>query len=124
MNNALTAFVTAFNNRDYETAHNLAVAQHEQSVDKDSLFWDGICEMCSGFMAINKVDLETAEPLLVSSMGKLRNFGFKYGDFEITSALAGMRRGYDELRRVAENEGTVFDVTMLPKLKLSSSQAD
>ncbi|MBT4291982.1 hypothetical protein HOD41_04770 [bacterium] len=123
MNNELTVFVTAFNNRNYETAHNLAVAQHEQSIDKESLFWDGICEMCCGYIAISKADLETAEPLLVSSMGKLRNFGFKYGDFEITSALAGMRRGYDELRRVAENKGTVFDVTMLPKLKLSSSQA-
>jgi len=123
LNNELIAFVTAFNNRDYETAHNLAVAQYQQSIEKDSLFWDGICEMCTGFIAINKAELEIAEPLLVSAMGKLRNFGFKYGDFKVTSALAGMRRGYDELRRVAENDGTFFDVTLLPKLKLSSSQA-
>jgi len=124
LNNELTYFVTVFNNREYETAHNLAAAQYQQSIEKDSLFWDGIREMCSGYIAINKGDLETAEPLLISAMGKLRNFGFKYGDFEITSALAGMRRGYDELRRVAENGGTVFDVTLLPKLKLSSSQAE
>jgi hypothetical protein len=120
LNNPLADLVAVFNNREFETAYIIASSQCEVSVDKDSLFWNGIREMCQAFNTINKGNLDTAEPLLISSMEKLRNFGFRYGDFEVTSALAGMRRGYDEIRRVTEKDNGTFDITVFPKLKLSS----
>ncbi len=57
----------------------------------------------------------------VKAMEKLRHFGYRYGNVEVTSVLAGLRRGIEEIRSVEAGQKKMFDTTLLPQIKLSGS---
>ena len=61
---------------------------------------------------------------LVASMEQLRNFGFRYQDFEVTVALAGIRRALEEIRAVRGQSRKVFDVSIVPQFRLAAKADD
>ena len=112
--------VDAFNARDFEkavanSAEGLAVAQ-----GRDEAFWMGITEACEGFELLVDNKWAPAERKLVASMQKLRNFGFRYNNFEVTVALAGIRQTVEEIKAVRNKTKRVFDVTLLPQFRLAA----
>lgn len=111
--------VTAFNTRRYAEA---AVAAREGAslapAGRDALFWNGMQEACAGFALLMERKPGQAEVKMVAAVEKLRNFGYLYGDLEVTSVLAGLRQGIEEIRNVREKRKAQFDVTLLPNLKL------
>ncbi|PID79066.1 hypothetical protein CSB20_11920 [bacterium DOLZORAL124_64_63] len=116
--NHLAATVDAFNLRRYQeavrhSAEGLAVAQ-----GRDEAFWMGLNDACEGFALIEEQKWAPAEQKLVSAMQTLRNFGFRYNNFEITAALAGIRKAVEEIKFVCSQEKRVFDVTLLPHFRL------
>lgn len=112
--------VEAFNTRRYDAAADLASAMQARSVGQDEVFWMGLAETCRGFSLIMGGELRKAQPLLVAAMEKLRNFGFRHQELEVTSVLAGLRRGIEESRMVLDKEKRTFDLSLLPKLKMSA----
>ena len=113
--------VTAFNGRRYLEA---AAAAREGCAlappGRDALFWNGLQEACLGFGLLMEGKLVPAELKMVAAIEKLRNFGYLYQDIEVTSVLAGLRLGVEEIRNVREKRKTAFDVTLLPSLKLAA----
>jgi hypothetical protein len=111
--------VTAFNARRYAEA---ATAAREGSLlapaGRDALFWGGLHEACLGFALLMDAKLVPAELKMVAAIEKLRNFGFLYQDCEVTSVLAGLRLGIEEIRNVREKRKGMFDVSLLPSLKM------
>lgn len=116
--------VSAFNIRRYEdaarqAAEGLAVAQ-----GRDEAFWMGVLETCEGFALLRENQMLKAERKLIAAMEKLRNFGFRYNSFEVTAALAGTRRCVEEIRLTRQVKGKVFDVSLLPQLRLAAKADD
>ncbi len=121
---ALSKTVNAFNQRNYteavrQSAEGLAMAQ-----GSDEAFWMGIHEACEGYELLFAKSYTKAETKLVGSMQKLRNFGFRHNNFEVTAALAGIRRAVEEIQLVRTRQKRVFDVSLLPQLRLSAKADD
>jgi|GEM_PF-1405772 len=112
--------VEAFNTRRYDHAADLTAAMRASTVGKDEVFWLGLHETCRAFSLILAGELANAQPLLVAAMEKLRNFGFRHQELEVTSVLAGLRRGLEETRMVLDKEKRTFDLSLLPKLKMTA----
>ncbi len=122
--NHLANTVDAFNLRDFEkaaacSAEGLAMAQ-----GRDEVFWMGLNEACEGFALLDGGKWFPAERKLVASMQKLRNFGFRYKNFEVTVALAGIRLSVEEVKAVRNKNKRVFDVTLLPQFRLAAKADD
>jgi len=116
----LTDAVTAFNNRRYTDAARITAGGVRQSVGKDELFWIGLNEACQAFESIAANKLAPAEDKLVAAMEKLRHFGYRYQGLEVTSVLAGLRRGLEETREVRAGRRSMFDVSLLPQIKMAA----
>lgn len=124
MNTVLNNTVRAFNRRDYREAvrqsqEGLACAQ-----GRDEAFWMGLLEACEGYEHLVGKQMLQAEAKLIGSMQKLRNFGFRYQNFEVTVALAGIRRAVEEIRAVRHENKKIFDVSLLPQLRLAARADD
>ncbi len=116
--------VAAFNNRRYDMAVRQAERGCETAAGRDELFWFGLHEICLGYQLLMTGKLAMSEGKLVAAMEKLRNFGFAYENFEITSALAGVRLGVEEIRAVRRRNKKAFDMSLLPQLRLVASADD
>ena len=121
---ALQRLVRSFNLRHFDkaTAHaadGLATAQ-----GRDEAFWMGLHDACEGYAQIAAGQVDRAEAKLTQSMQKLRNFGFRYENFEVTAALAGIRRAVEEIRAVRGSGKRKFDVSLLPQLRLAAKADD
>ncbi len=122
--NHLANMISAFNLRQFEAAaaassEGLATAQ-----GRDEAFWMGLNEACEGFVMVDQNKWATAEQKLVASMQKLRNFGFRYNNFEVTAALAGIRLSVAEIKAVRQKNKRVFDVSLLPQLRMAARADD
>ncbi len=124
MEHDLERTVSAFNQRDYALAAELAEEACLRAQGQDEAFWLGLNETCQGFALIMDNKLSQAEKKLVAAMEKLRNFGFRYNNFEVTSALAGVRKAVEEIRLVRERHKKTFDVTLLPQLRMAAKADD
>ena len=116
--------INAFNRRDYseavrQSAEGLAVAQ-----GRDEAFWMGLLDACEGYEHLAGKRMLKAEAKLIASMQKLRNFGFRFENFEVTAALAGIRRAVEEIRTVRSSSRRVFDMSLLPQLRLAAKADD
>ncbi len=112
--------VKAFNERRYDEASILAQKALDDAAGLDELFWLGMYETCLGFSLVMNNNLMDAEAKLVAAMEKLRNFGFRHDALEVTSVLAGIRRGIEEIHSVLGEHKRAFDVSLLPRMKLSA----
>ena len=110
--------VAAFNQRRYDEAVKFSEKGCEFAQGRDELFWIGMHEICTGYSLLMIGKLAYAEAKLVGAMEKLRNFGFSFHQFEITSALAGVRLGVEEIRAVRRRNKKAFDMSLLPQLHL------
>lgn len=117
--NHLHHTIAAFNRRHYQEAVRHAAEGLAAARGRDEAFWMGLLDACEGYEQLAAKDLNQAEPKLIASMHKLRNFGFRYQDFEVTVALAGIRLALEEIRNVRGETGRVFDVSLLPQLRLA-----
>ncbi len=120
MDNILHKTINAFNRRDYieavrQSSEGLALAK-----GRDEAFWMGLLDACEGYEHLAGNRMLKAETKLVASMQKLRNFGFRYNDFEVTAALAGIRGAVEEIRAVRMDPKKIFDVSLLPQLRLAA----
>ena len=120
----LNQTVSAFNKRRYyqaarQAAEGLALAQ-----GRDEAFWMGILETCEGFALLQDQQMLRAEKVLISAMEKLRNFGFCYNNFEVTASLAGTRRCVEEIRMTRQHKSKIFDVSLLPQMRLAAKADD
>lgn len=120
MDNILHKTINAFNRRDYleavrQSSEGLALAR-----GRDEAFWMGLLDACEGYEHLAGNRMLKAETKLVASMQKLRNFGFRYNDFEVTAALAGIRMAVEEIRAVRLDQKKIFDVSILPQLRLAA----
>ncbi|MCB1183000.1 hypothetical protein KDM41_06165 [bacterium] len=116
--------VRAFNSRQYEKAVRQAAEGLATAQGRDEAFWMGVLETCEGFALLNEKQMLKAERKLIGAMEKLRNFGFRYHNFEVTAALAGTRRCVEEIRLTRQAKGKIFDVSLLPQLRLAASADD
>jgi len=111
--------VNEFNTRRYVEA---ATAAREGSLlapaGRDALFWSGLQEACVGFALLVEHKLGQAEVKMIAAIEKLRNFGYLYQDIEVTSVLAGLRLGVEEIRNVREKRKSQFDMSLLPSFRL------
>jgi len=116
--------INAFNRRDFgeavrQSTEGLAVAN-----GRDEAFWMGLLDACEGYEHLVGMRMLKAEAKLIASMQKLRNFGFRHNDFEVTAALAGIRRAVEEIRAVKHDNNKIFDVSLLPQLRLAAKADD
>ena len=123
-NGILESTIKSFNQRLYKeavrhSAEGLAVAN-----GVDEAFWMGLHEACEAYEMLARNQIVQAETKLVASMEKLRNFGFRYYDFELTVALAGIRRALEEIRAVKAQPKRVFDVSIVPQFRLAAKADD
>jgi predicted metal-dependent hydrolase len=113
--------IEAFNQRHYAEA---AVVAGEGRMlagrGRDELFWAGLHETCLGYALLMEKQLGPAEAKMAAAIEKLRNFGFLYQNVEVTSILAGLRQGVEEIRTVRMKRKTTFDVTLLPNIKMAA----
>ncbi len=121
---ALNRTITAFNGRKFTDAAHQAAEGLAGASGSDEAFWMGLNEACEGFMYLSDQKYAHAEQKLVSAMRTLRNFGFRYGNFEVTSALAGIRRVIEEIRLVRTNKTKIFDLSLLPRMKMAAKADD
>jgi len=119
MSHHLHATIEAFNRRSYTEAVKYSSEGLALARGRDEAFWMGLLDACEGYEYLAAKDLNKAEPKLVASIHKLRNFGFRYNEFEVTVALAGLRLALEEIRNVRAESGRVFDVSLLPQLRLA-----
>ena len=125
MNDAvLHRLVSSFNARRFDAATRHAADGLATAQGRDEAFWMGLHEACEGYVDLCAGRFDRAESLLVASMQKLRNFGFRYENFEVTVALAGIRRAVAEIRAVRGRDKRVFDVSLLPQLRLAARADD
>jgi len=89
MSDVLNRTVSAFNNRNFTLAGKLAAEGLASAQGRDELFWMGLLETCEGYDLLARKEMLESERKLIAAMHKLRNFGFRYRNFEITVALAG-----------------------------------
>ncbi len=124
MSDVLNRTVSAFNNRNFTLASKLAAEGLAGAQGRDEVFWMGLLEACEGYQLVSQKQMLEAERKLVASMQKLRNFGFRYKNFEITVALAGIRAGVERIRSVQNGKHRVFDVSLHPTLRLAAKADD
>lgn len=124
MGQILEQMVAAFNRREYRKATELATQACLEAQGQDEAFWLGLSETCQGFALIMENKLPQSEKQLVAAMEALRNFGYRYQNFEVTSALAGVRRAVEEIRAVRARQKKSFDITLLPQLRLVAKADD
>jgi hypothetical protein len=115
----LAALVTHFNRREFAAAGAHAAEGLLRAQGRDELFWMGLSEACEGFRWLLADDRDRAEQHLVAGMHNLRNFGYAHQGFQITVLLAGLRRCAEEIRLVRAQHKRIFDITLLPQLKLA-----
>ena len=84
----------------------------------------GLLEACQGYALLDQGQMAQSERKLVASMEKLRNFGFRYYNFEVTAALAGIRLAVEEIRAVRSRNKKKFDVSLLPQFRLAAIADD
>ena len=123
-NNYLATMITAFNLRRFEAAAEASAEGLAMAQGRDEAFWMGLNEACEGFVLVDSNKWMLAERKLVASMQKLRNFGFRYNNFEVTAALAGIRLSVAEIKAVRQKEKRVFDVSLLPQLRMAARADD
>lgn len=116
--------VKAFNNRNFEEAVRQSAEGLAQAPGRDEVFWLGLHEACEGYDHLDRDELPKAERKLVEALQKLRTFGYRYNNFEVTSALAGFRLSLEEIRAVRARRKRIFDVSLLPQLKLAAKADD
>lgn len=116
---ALAALVSAFNRRDFVTAAAQASEGLLQAEGRDEIFWMGLGEACEGYRWLLEGKQDRAEKHFVAAMHNLRDFGYAYEGFQVTNLLAGLRRCAEEVRLVRAKHKRVFDITLLPQLKLA-----
>ena len=116
--------VKAFNLRNYPAAVKASAEGLAMAQGRDEAFWMGLHEACEGYALLSQNQLAKAESKLVSSMQKLRNFGFQYNNFEVTGALAGIRLAVAEIRAVRAKNRRVFDVSLLPQFRMAAKADD
>ncbi len=121
---ALNKTITAFNNRKFQAAVGQSAEGLASATGSDEAFWMGLNEICEGFVYLMDQKYSHAERKLILAMGTLRNFGFRYGNFEVTSILAGIRRVVEEIRIVRGNKNKVFDLSLLPRMRLAAKADD
>lgn len=125
MNDAvLHQMVSSFNSRHFDAATRHAAEGLATAQGREEAFWMGLLEACEGYVDLAAGRFDRAEILLVASMQKLRNFGFRYENFEVTVALAGIRRAVAEIRAVRGRDKRLFDVSLLPQLRLAARADD
>ncbi len=124
MNDILNRTIGAFNNRAFAQAAKLAAEGLATAQGRDELFWMGLLETCEGYDLLGRKQMPEAERKLISAMQKLRNFGFRYKNFEITVALAGVRASVERIRLVRDGKHRVFDVSLHPTLRLAAKADD
>jgi hypothetical protein len=124
MNTVLHNTVRAFNCRDYSEAVRQSQEGLAGAQGQDEAFWMGLVEACEGYEHLCAKQLLKAETKLVGSMQKLRNFGFRHHNFEVTAALAGIRLAVEEIRAVRQERKKIFDVSLLPQLRLAARADD
>ena len=115
----LAVLVTHFNRREFAEAAAQASEGLLRAEGRDEVFWLGLGEACEGFRWLLADDPDRAEQHLIAGMHNLRNFGYAYQGFQITVLLAGLRRCAEEIRLVRAQHKRVFDITLLPQLKLA-----
>ena len=118
--NYIEATIKAFNARQWQQAVDQSAEGLATAQGRDEVFWMGLHEACQGYALLDEGQLARAETKLVSAMEKLRNFGFRYNNFEVTAALAGIRLAVEEIRAVRNRNKRVFDVSLLPQFKLAA----
>ncbi len=116
--------IKAFNARLWGEAVQQSAEGLAESQGRDEAFWMGLHEACQGYALLDNKELAQAERKLVASMEKLRNFGFRYNNFEVTAALAGIRLAVEELRAVRSRNKKIFDVSLLPQFKMAARADD
>ncbi|MFO7654927.1 MAG: hypothetical protein R6X25_14085 [Candidatus Krumholzibacteriia bacterium] len=116
--------VAEFNCRHYSAAGRAAAEALVLARGRDEAFWQGICETCDGYTDLVAGRHAQAEVKLVGAMQKLRNFGYRYRNLEVTGALAGIRAAVAELRAVRLQHKRVFDISLLPQLRLAAKADD
>lgn len=124
MSDVLNRTVSAFNNRNFAVASKLAAEGLAAAQGRDELFWMGLLEACEGYQLLGQKQMLEAERKLIASMQKFRNFGFRYKNFEITVALAGIRASVERIRAVQTGKHRVFDVSLHPTLRLAAKADD
>ncbi len=121
---ALQQTIKAFNLRRYDLATDHAAEALAGAQGRDEAFWMGLTEVCEGYALIMAGQIDRAEAKLVGSMQKLRNFGFRYENFEVTAILAAARQAVEEVRAVRARSKRVFDVSLLPQMRLAAKADD
>lgn len=124
MSDVLNRTINAFNNRNFAQAGKLAADGLATAQGRDEVFWMGLLEACEGYDLLSRKQMLEAERKLIASMQKLRNFGFRYKNFEITVALAGIRASVERIRLVRDGKHKVFDVSLHPTLRLAAKADD
>jgi len=116
--------INAFNRRDFSEAVRQSTEGLAFARGRDEAFWMGLLDACEGYEHLAGQRMLKAEAKLIASMQKLRNFGFRHNDFEVTAALAGIRLAVEEIRAVKHENKKVFDVSILPQLRLAAKADD
>ena len=116
--------VKAFNKRKFDEAVRQSAEGLAQAPGQDEVFWLGLHEACEGYDFLYREELPKAERKLVGALQKLRTFGYRYNNFEVTTALAGIRLSVEEIRAVRARRKRIFDVSLLPQLKLAAKADD
>ncbi|MBU8870152.1 MAG: hypothetical protein KOO60_04665 [Gemmatimonadales bacterium] len=116
--------VNSFNQRQYKEAMHYSAEGLSFANGQDEAFWMGLNEVCEAYELLERNQIAKAESKLVASMEKLRNFGFRYQNFEVTVALAGIRRALEEIRAVRGQSRKVFDVSIVPQFRLAAKADD
>lgn len=115
----LADLVTAFNRREFSSAAAQAAEGLLLAEGRDEVFWMGLGDACEGYRDLMADRDDRAEAHFVAAMQNLRNFGYTYNGFNVTGLLAGLRRCTEEIRLVRAQHKRVFDITLLPQLKLA-----
>lgn len=115
----LTELVSAFNRRDFIKAAAQANEGLLHAEGRDEVFWMGLGDACEGYAHLMNRRYDHAEQHFLAAMQNLRNFGFNYRGFEVTNLLAGLRRCAEEIRVVRSHGKRVYDVSLLPQLRLA-----
>ena len=116
--------INAFNRRDFGEAVRQSTEGLAVAIGRDEAFWMGLLDACEGYEHLVGNRMLKAEAKLIASMQKLRNFGFRHNDFEVTAALAGIRLAVEEIRAVKHDKKRIFDVSLLPQLRLAAKADD
>lgn len=115
----LARTVSAFNARRFDDAARLAAQGMTGAVGRDELFWMGLHETAQGFALLMAERPAQGEKQMIAAMERLRVFGYRYQNIEVTSVLAGLRCGIEEMRAVSDGRKRRFDTTLLPQIKLA-----